>query len=167
MRAHTPSVVRVESPAAGEDAYPVEVGAVLHNGAAYCFLVQPLAQWQAWDPTLTGELGLARSKVERHGLTPGEVADALNRALEEEAVYSTKPEEDNRLLDLLYAAAGVERAFRVHDLYELLDPDHRERWEEARDNLSSLLESERRRASNIARLDQQTYRHLRTAAVTL
>lgn len=160
MRNHAPAVIRIESPVAGDEAYPVEVGAVLHNGAAYCFLVKPLPEWTAWDPGITATLGLARGKLERHGLTPEEVCDALNRALRDESVYSTKPKEDNRLLDLLFAAAGVEREFAVQELYDLLAPGHRDQWERARANLSSLIESERHRASNIARLDQQTFRQL-------
>lgn len=160
MRNHAPAVIRIESPVTGDEAYPVEVGAVLHNGAAYCFLVRPLAEWTAWDPEVAGALGLARGKLERHGLTPTEVCDALNRALRDESVYSTKPEEDNRLLDRLYAAAGVEREFQVQELYDLLAPGHRDQWERARANLASLIESERHRASAIARLDQQTFRQL-------
>ncbi|MDZ7750342.1 MAG: hypothetical protein U5S82_01490 [Gammaproteobacteria bacterium] len=151
-----PNVIHAESSDTSEDGFPLEIGLVLHNGAAYCLVARPEA---AGFPVASGAeqaTGLTPEVRDRRALAAPQLALELNRALGDDTVHFDDRGPGAALLRRLFDAAGVAPSFRMEPLQALLTTDQRRDWERA--TLTALEEQRhiRNRASDKALVLQQT-----------
>ena len=97
-------------------------------------LIQPADNWpdDAWDPSAEALHGLARRKLERAGLAPEAVCEAMNAALSGAAVYSDAPDWDGFWLYRLYETARAKQSFRLLNFADLFEDVPAERFLEAK-----------------------------------
>lgn len=86
-------------------------------------LIRPAENWadDAWDPAAEALHGLSRRKLERAGLAPQAVCEAMNDALADAAVYSDAPDWDGFWLYRLYEAARARQSFKLLNFADLFE----------------------------------------------
>ncbi len=104
-----PIVIDIEASGFGKGSYPIEVGLVMPNGSAYCYLIQPYQTWTHWEEEAEKLHGLTHKTVVRFGMSGSYVARQLNKHLEGKTAYSDAWEYDNGWLTLLF-----KQAFALH-----------------------------------------------------
>lgn len=159
----TPVLLDVEASNLGRGSYPIEVGYALADGRSHCLLIKPLDDWQMWDMEAERLHGISRAQLLRRGLDIVTVAETLNRALGGMTVYSDAWGNDQTWLALLFDCAERVQGFRLEALHALLSENQLRRWTETKRAVERELALGRHRASNDARVLQQTY--LRTLAL--
>lgn len=105
------------------ESYPIEAGWSLPDGTVKSMLINPacVPQWTHWD--FNAEYAthqLSRARLIRIGSQPREVAEAMNADIKGLTVYSDNAGQDGFWCDVLFEAAGVERAFAIDDYWALL-----------------------------------------------
>lgn len=105
----------------------MEVGWCFLQGRPETMLIKPAPDWsdEAWDPAAEALHGLSRAALERDGLAPRKICEAMNAALGAAAVYSDAPDWDGFWLYRLFAEAKTRRAFELRnfaDLFERVSP---------------------------------------------
>ena len=156
-----PCVIDVEASGFGRGSYPIEVGFVLPDGAAICTLVRPAVSWTHWDGAAERLHGLSRELLERHGRPPVEVAALLNQHLAGATIYCDSWAHDYTWLALLFEEAGMQPAFHLRHLHELLDEAAAARWDHACADIRNSLHIDRHRASSDARVLQLALERVR------
>ena len=152
-----PCIIDIEASGFGRGSYPIEVGAVLADGAAYCSLISPEPDWHHWEPSAESVHGITRDVLSQHGKPAEQVAHDLNRCLRGQTVYSDSWYHDYQWLARLFEAAELAPQFKLKDLRELMPPDALARWDDTRAEVLSELQLKRHRASNDARVLQLTW----------
>lgn len=159
MTAHllsAPCIIDVEASGFGAGSYPIEVGAALSDGRAYCSLINPEPDWRHWEPTAESVHGITRDTLAAHGKPAHVVAADLNRCLKGTTVYTDAWYHDYQWLARLFDAADAQPAFKLEDLRGLLDDAAQARWHATREQVMRALQLNRHRASNDAKVLQQT-----------
>jgi hypothetical protein len=151
-----PGFIDLEASGFGSRSYPIEVGLVLPEGDTYCTLITPEPDWQHWDASAEKVHGIARPLLVLHGRPVQEVAAELNRRLQGLTVYSDAWYHDYNWLSRLFDAAESAPRFKLEDLRMLLQPDEIHRWDGLKAEVIQDLNLTRHRASNDARVLQQT-----------
>lgn len=154
----TPIIIDVEASGFGMGSYPIEVGVVLPDGTAHCFLIAPARAWTSWDPQAEKVHGIARDVLETYGRPLQDVAWRLNELLRDKIVYSDAWGFDMSWLGKLYDAANLPQTFRVAPLQELMKEQQMAAWDETKSRVMEELSLQRHRASGDARILQETYR---------
>lgn len=87
-------------------------------------LIKPAEHWSdaAWDPDAEALHRLSRTKLDKKGLAPTKVCEAMNAALAGAAVYSDAPDWDGFWLYRLFDAAKMRRSFDLLNFADLLAP---------------------------------------------
>jgi hypothetical protein len=152
-----PCVIDIEASGFGRGSYPIEVGAVRPDGVAYCSLISPEPDWQHWESTAEAVHGITREVLQAHGKPAARVASDLNRCLHAQTVYTDAWYHDFLWLARLYDAADMQPHFVLKDLRQALDESALARWETAKADVLRELKLNRHRASNDARVLQQTW----------
>ena len=158
-----PAVLDIEASGFGRGSYPIEVGYVLPDGRSKCFLIKPLDAWQMWDSEAEKLHGISRALLHMRGNDIVTVAETLNRELGGMTVYSDAWGNDQSWLALLFDCAERVQGFRLQALSVLLDDAQRKAWAETRRAVAGELALGRHRASNDARILQQTWLRLQSA----
>jgi hypothetical protein len=156
-----PPIIDLEASGFGRGSYPIEVGFILPQGATYCSLIRPAPHWTHWDPEAERLHHVTRSILADHGKSAREVATALNERLHDVVVYSDGWANDFSWLGLLYDEVGLRPAFRLENLRRILSEDEAARWHSAKGVVQEKSSQIRHRASNDARIIQQTVALLR------
>jgi hypothetical protein len=151
-----PCVIDIEASGFGAGSYPIEVGTVLSDGTAYCSLISPEPDWRHWDPGAEAIHGIQRDTLREHGKPAAAVAQALNGLLRGRTVYTDAWYHDYQWLARLFDAADAQPAFRLEDLRKLLDDGAQARWHDTREQVAQALHLTRHRATNDAKVLQQT-----------
>jgi len=151
-----PCIIDIEASGFGVGSYPIEVGTVLADGSAYCSLISPEPDWRHWEHSAEGVHGITREALQAHGKPAAVVAQALNERLRGHTVYTDAWYHDYQWLARLFDAADTQPAFKLEDLRELLDDNAQARWHEVRQKVMATLRLNRHRASNDAKVLQQT-----------
>lgn len=151
----------IEAACSGADAYPVEIGCVLENDAAYCSLVRPGHGWSRWDKQHEKRHGVSREILELYGKPSAEVARMLNDFIHERETYTPDLDSALPLLALLYQHAGLQPTFTLSSLTQDLRPEQVDAWPQMRAEMARQLAPKRRRASSEARIEQMTWQHSR------
>lgn len=151
-----PCIIDIEASGFGAGSYPIEVGTVLTDGSAYCSLICPQPDWRHWEHSAEGVHGITRETLREHGKPAATVAQALNERLRGHTVYTDAWYHDYQWLARLYDAADAQPAFKLEDLRSLLDEPAQARWHATREQVSLALQLSRHRASNDAKVLQQT-----------
>lgn len=113
--------------------YPIEVGIAHNDRASQAYLITPQPDWQDWNGESgnhdIGRIhGISRTALFEEGQDVKFVAEWLNEEMEGKIALCDSPnaQADTFWLNRLYEAAGVERSFEVHYLYDYMsldDPD--------------------------------------------
>lgn len=149
-----PCIIDVEASGFGRGSYPIEVGFVLPDGAAVCTLVRPAAGWTHWDGSAERLHGLSRELLQQHGRPAVEVARLLNQHLAGATIYCDSWAHDYAWLAVLFEEAGLQPAFKLRHLRELLDESAAAQWDQACAEARERLQITRHRASSDARVLQ-------------
>jgi hypothetical protein len=158
-----PYIVDVEASGFGSHGYPIEVGLALEPDQRYCTLIRPADDWVHWDDQAEAVHQVSRENLMSNGRLVTDVAIELNRLLRDKVVYSDAWSVDYPWIIKLYAAAGMSTAFKVSALEMILTERQLGLWSDTRDSVIADLGLQRHRASNDARIIQETY--LRTLSM--
>ena len=152
-----PVVIDIEASGFGAGSYPIEIGIVMDDGAAHCFLIQPYADWTHWEVEAEKLHGLTRETAERFGMDGGYVARQLNKFLEDKTVYSDAWSYDNTWLAVLFERAGIAMKFKLEHLARITSEEQQQNWDKVRDRIIEESGLKRHRASADARIVQATW----------
>lgn len=150
------SFIDFEASGFGGKSYPIEVGLVLPDGQTYCSLISPEPDWKHWDDAAQKVHGVDRSILETYGKPAAEVASHINTLLQGQTVYTDAWYHDYNWLSRLFDAAESRPSFKLEDLRQLLDEAHLARWDAAKAQILQEMNITRHRASNDAKVLQQT-----------
>lgn len=159
MTAHllsAPCIIDVEASGFGAGSYPIEVGAALPDGRAYCSLINPEPDWRHWEPTAESVHGITRTTLAAHGKPAHVVAADLNRCLKGTTVYTDAWYHDYQWLARLFDAAEMPQLFKLQDLRQLLTEPAMAIWDDTKTQVMLSMALARHRASNDAKVLQQT-----------
>lgn len=159
MTAHllsAPCIIDVEASGFGAGSYPIEVGAALSDGRAYCSLINPEPDWRHWEPTAESVHGITRDTLAAHGKPAHVVAADLNRCLKGTTVYTDAWYHDYQWLARLFDAAEMPQLFKLQDLRLLLTEPALAIWDDTKTQVMLSMALARHRASNDAKVLQQT-----------
>ena len=152
-----PAIVDIEASGFGVGSYPIEVSVVLSDQSVHCFLISPEESWVHWDKDAEALHGISRKMLLEYGRPIREVADALNRLLLGQTVYSDAWSYDSSWLGKLFDAADMLQGFRLETLRVILSERQMAIWESVRLEVLDELKLKRHRASADARIIQVTY----------
>jgi DNA polymerase III epsilon subunit-like protein len=157
-------VIDIEASGFGRGSYPIEVGWVLADGSARCFLVRPAPHWTHWDEAAERVHGITRSALAAHGRPPRSVAEQLNADLAGGVAYCDGWAHDYPWLAALFDEAELVPAFKLDAAARLLDAAALDRLGPARDAARHEMGVQRHRASNDARALQRALQRLEAGA---
>ena len=160
----TPVLLDIEASGLGRGSYPIEVGYALADGRSKCLLIKPPDDWQMWDANAERLHGISRAQLRLRGLDVVTVAETLNRELGGMTVYSDAWGNDQSWLALLFDRAERAQGFRLQALHALLSEAQLRQWANTKQAVEREMALDRHRASNDARVLQQTY--LRTLSAS-
>jgi len=155
--------IDLEASGFGARSYPIEVGLVMPGGETYCTLIVPEPDWHHWDASAEKVHGIAREVLLQHGRPTQEVAKELNRRLQGLTMYSDAWYHDYNWLSRLFDAADASPKFKLEDLRQLLNPHELAQWDAMKAQVIQDLQLSRHRASNDARVLQQTLKRVRSS----
>ncbi|MDH5447031.1 MAG: hypothetical protein OEY52_15900 [Gammaproteobacteria bacterium] len=154
---HIPVIIDIEASGSGEGSYPIEIGLVMEDGAAHCYLVQPYSDWTLWDKETEKLHRLTRETVERFGMDGAYVARQLNKLLEGKTIYSESWDLDHAWLNCLFERAGIAQKFELQHLSIITSEEQLMAWDTVRDQVIEESGLKRHRASADARITQTTW----------
>ncbi|MFL0799600.1 MAG: hypothetical protein K6L80_04045 [Agarilytica sp.] len=159
-----PNIVDVEASGFGGLSYPIEVGLSMACGKRYCALIKPDPHWTHWDKSAESVHGISREMLAEKGKPVCTVADELNCLLDGEAVYTDGWVVDEPWMIRLFDAAKVRRGFRMYDIQTIMSESQMDHWHSVKKHVMKQLKLTRHRASNDARIIQETF--VQSAGVT-
>ncbi len=151
-----PCIIDVEASGFGAGSYPIEVGAALSDGGAYCSLIHPEPDWRHWAPSAESVHGITRDTLATHGKAAAVVAADLNQYLAGTTVYTDAWYHDYQWLARLFDAANLPQRFKLQDLRQLLSPSAMALWDDTKAQVMQEMNLTRHRASNDAKVLQRT-----------
>jgi len=122
----TPCFIDFEASGLGPRSYPIEVAwSGGDGGVEDCWLIRPEAAYgwpleEAWEASAERVHGIPFEELVRHGRSAGWIAARMNVQLAGRTVYADGGAYDQVWCGQLFAAAGLEMAFRIGDYWELL-----------------------------------------------
>lgn len=150
------TVIDIEASGFGRDSYPIEVGIILPNGKAYCFLIKPPPHWTHWDHTAEHAHRISRELLLEKGMEPLEVAQSLNDLLQGARVYTDAWSHDLSWLGKLYDLTETTQLFKLESLRSLLSERQSAQWHQTKEKVITEFSLKRHRASSDARVIQET-----------
>ncbi len=156
-RVPNPNIVDVEASGFGGASYPIEVGLSMACGQRYCSLIKPDALWTHWDESAESVHGISRGTLEEKGKSVLVVANELNCILDGCVVYTDGWVVDEPWIIRLFDTAKVRRRFRMYDIQTIMSEPQMERWHRVKQQVMKQLKLTRHRASNDARIIQETF----------
>ena len=82
-------------------------------------LIKPPPHWDLkslWDPDAEKLHGISLRQLSREGRSPGEIAARMNKVLAGRTLFADSPVDDERWLQLLFAAAAADPTFSTSPL---------------------------------------------------
>ena len=156
-----PAIIDIEASGFGHGSYPIEIGAVLPDGSAFCTLIRPEAAWTHWDAHAAAATHrIERDLLLRYGRGVVNVAQMLNDRLRGLSVLCDGWAHDFVWLNLLFDAAERVPLFRLDDLRSVLTPEQAAAWHDMRQRVLAESGLLRHRASSDARVLQTTLMRL-------
>lgn len=152
-----PCIIDVEASGFGPKGYPIEVGVVLSSGEQYCSLILPSPEWTFWDEEAEKIHRVPRDILETYGKPLNEVAENLNRLLENKTVYSDGWVVDRPWVLQLFDKARLPLQFNLSALEMILSEGQMAVWHKVKDKVLEELDLKRHRASMDAAIIQKTY----------
>ncbi|MFZ2266383.1 MAG: hypothetical protein WAV95_02280 [Azonexus sp.] len=156
-----PIIIDIEASGFGRGSYPIEIGYYSPDGAAYCTLIRPQAEWTHWDAAAEAVHGISRPLLVSKGKPAVDVGLDLNRQLSGQVVYCDAWAYDYVWLGRLFDAVDLVPTFQLKDLRELLSDREKGLWHASRLAVELRLQLRRHRASGDARTLFETLRETR------
>lgn len=103
--------------------YPTEIAWSTDDGAVHERLIRPEPHWTDWSSTAEGLTGLGRDLLMERGISPTEVAVAMNTMLRGRLVYCDGGKHDAFWLERLFDAARIRCEFQLADVQRLIPRD--------------------------------------------
>lgn len=147
----------IEASGLSPDSYPLEIGIVLPDDSSWCSLIEPAKTWDHWSKEAEALHQITRENIEHYGKAISEVAHTLNTLLKGKTVYSDCWVLDDRWLRKLYLEARMTPSFRLTDIMYILKEDDFLSWETTKSNVAKELNMHRHRATNDARILQESF----------
>ena len=141
------------------ESYPIEVGVCLPDGSLHSWLIRPHVLWKDWSQSAENIHGLSRCKLEREGVSAGEVARQLNDLLPEH-IFCDAWTFDSFWLHRLFRAAGETPLFHLESISALLNPAQVQQWAGARQQVIAELGLPVHRAANDALILHKTWQRV-------
>lgn len=157
-----PYIVDVEASGLGPGSYPIEIGLALWGEKRYCSLIKPDDRWQHWDSSAEELHNISRNTLNTRGKPIPVVAHELNSLLHGKTVYSDGWVVDEPWIIRLFESAGVSKQFTIYDLQTILSEKQMEIWHDTKQHVITDLQLTRHRASNDARIVQETFKRTQT-----
>jgi len=157
-----PFIIDIEASGFGAHSYPIEIGLALQDDIRYCSLICPEPEWDHWDPSAEQVHNIPRKVLEKKGKPAEVVAHELNQILDGKTVFSDGWVVDEPWLLRLFNACRIKKLFSFYDLQTILSEPQMNKWHQTKDQVIEELNIPRHRASNDARIIQETY--IRTLA---
>lgn len=159
-----PIILDIEASGFGKGSYPIEVGVVMPNNTAHCYLIKPLSDWTHWEEEAEAMHHLSRGLLDRFGWHVDFVADQLNSFLQGKTVYSDAWSNDSVWLARLFESSNTLQDFRIEHLVTITTEAQLSIWDEVKQQVIEEYDAQRHRASTDARILQTTW--IRTLAVS-
>ncbi|MFL0809141.1 MAG: hypothetical protein K6L76_01885 [Agarilytica sp.] len=153
-----PYIIDVEASGMGADSYPIEIGLALDAGQLYCSLISPPPCWTHWSGEAEKIHNISRNLIVTKGKCVRTVAAELNALLDGKFVFSDGWGVDEPWVNRLFHTAKTEKKFRIYDLQTILSEAQMDVWHEVKNSVVADLDITRHRASNDARIIQETFR---------
>lgn len=157
--------------------YPIQVAWSMPGGTIESYFINPnsVEYWVDWDDYAEEAIHqISRETLSREGLTPVQVAEAMNAALEGKTLYCDGGEWDQMWLDELFRVAELNPLFVLGDfrlmIYSkaeqifggLRDYDREELWEEIESQVRMEINGRQHLADNDVRYLQRFYESVMT-----
>lgn len=152
-----PVIIDIEASGFGSLSYPIEVGAVLHDGRRFSSLIKPFEDWTHWCSKAENIHNIHRELLAERGRPGAEVARNLNDFLGTTQAYTDAWVVDKPWIDKLFYRAGLRPSFQLSPIEGLMDEAQIERWDKVKAEVVAHLQLPRHRASTDALIIQQTY----------
>lgn len=152
-----PTILDIEASGFGSSSFPIEIGVKRADGARFCKLIKPYANWHHWDETAAKLHGITRGQLDEFGVDGRTVCLQLNDFLQHSTAYSDGWVVDHPWLIKLYAEAGIAMSFRLSALEYILSEKQMQCWHEVKKRVLAQQCVARHRASVDAELIQQTF----------
>ncbi|MEJ1297937.1 MAG: hypothetical protein RNU03_05225 [Candidatus Sedimenticola sp. (ex Thyasira tokunagai)] len=156
-----PPVIDIEASGFGASSYPIEIGVILPDRSACCYIIKPRKEWTFWSTEAELVHGISREQLQQHGSAPETVAIALNNQLKGQTIYTDAWGHDSSWLGKLYNAAGVSQEFRLESIRYLMSEQQTKSWHETKEQVLRELNLPRHRASSDALVIQETFKQTR------
>ena len=147
----------IEASGLSVDSYPIEIGVVLTDNSSWCHLIKPAENWHHWSQEAQELHKITRDNLIKHGKDIRAIAESLNDLLKDKIVYSDCWVLDDKWLRKLYAEARLTPSFRLRDIMHILKEDDFIDWEATKLTIAKELNIERHRATNDARILQESF----------
>jgi len=141
------------------ESYPIEVGVCLPDGSLHSWLISPHVLWKDWSESAETIHGISRERLEREGVSAGDVARQLNALLPEQ-IFCDAWTFDSFWLHRLFRAAGETPVFHLESISALLDPTQVRRWSGTRQKVIADLGLPVHRAANDALILHKTWQRV-------
>ena len=151
------TVIDIEASGLGRGSYPIEVGLAMADGTARCMIIRPHEDWQHWNEEAEALHGISRDILVKYGTDIDEAARLMNQWLADTTVYSDAWGNDSSWLAMLFEYAGLPQRFKMESLRTILTEPQVDIWHPVKENVAADFAFNRHRASNDARILQQTY----------
>lgn len=147
----------IEASGLSSDSYPIEIGVVLPDNSSWCHLIKPAESWNHWNQEAQKLHHITQENLLSHGKDIRAIAESLNDLLNDKIAYSDCWVLDDRWLQKLYAEARLTPSFRLRDIMHILKEDDFMHWETIKSTIAKELNIERHRATNDARILQESF----------
>ncbi len=158
IKVSAPYIIDVEASGFGTESYPIEVGLALTDDRRYCSIIKPHHNWTHWDESAQEAHKIPRELILTRGKPVFIVAHELNRLLGNGFVFSDGSVVDVPWVIKLFDAAKMKRSFQIYDLQSILSEKQMQHWHAVKTEVVDELNLDRHRASNDARVIQETFR---------
>jgi len=110
----------IEASGLHPDSYPIQIGIAWPNMSidSQQFLIRPVKEWTYWSREAEAVHGFSLDECRRDGVTVIEAVERLESLVAGRFVHSDVVAWDDFWLNQLYAAAGRERSFALHDVWD-------------------------------------------------
>lgn len=113
--------IDLEASGLGAKSWPIEAGWCYTSGKPQAMLIRPDESWplDQWDENAFALHGVPYEMLQKFGVAPEKVCQALNHALGGKIVYSDAPDWDGFWFYRLFQTAGVRQKFALCDFYDV------------------------------------------------
>lgn len=153
-----PNIIDVEASGIANESYPIEIGIAFDDGKRYCTLIRPAKNWKHWDSDAEKIHNITRETLMSYGKPIKQIVLELNELLKGKTLYSDGWVVDKPWMMLLFHHVHMDMSFSISPLEVILSEEQMSIWHTTKDQVIEDINVQRHRASNDARIIQETYK---------